>query len=151
MKIRNGFVSNSSSSSFVCNVCGSECSGWDMNLNEAEMMVCENGHIFCDTHAILNNKELSILLLEKNSKDNDLLEEVKNSNMCNYDYDDILDKYDSRYECPKENCPICSMVNILDKDMLNYLLKKYNISAVEVKDNIKKEFNSFEEFKNYIK
>jgi hypothetical protein len=97
MKIRNGFVSNSSSSSFVCNVCGYERSGWDMNLWEAEMIECENGHIFCDTHAILNNKELSILLLEKNSKDNDLLEEVKNSNINIYDYDDILEKYESRY------------------------------------------------------
>jgi len=37
MKIRQGFVSNSSSSSFTCDVCGEEVSGYDVCLSEAEM------------------------------------------------------------------------------------------------------------------
>lgn len=52
MKIRKGFVSNSSSSSFICDVCGETAEGWDLCLSEAEMCECENGHIFCEDHLI---------------------------------------------------------------------------------------------------
>ena len=57
MKLRKGFVSNSSSSSFVCDVCGYTESGWDMSLEEAEMYECENGHTFCEGHIIEPTKE----------------------------------------------------------------------------------------------
>ena len=52
MKIRSGFVSNSSSSSFICEVCGENASGWDMCLVDANMVECVNGHIFCEDHVI---------------------------------------------------------------------------------------------------
>jgi zona occludens toxin (predicted ATPase) len=52
MKVRTGFVSNSSSSSFVCEVCGEEASGWDMCLSDADMVSCENDHTFCKSHII---------------------------------------------------------------------------------------------------
>ena len=37
MKFRKDFVTNSSSSSYVCEICGRTESGWDMGLSEAEM------------------------------------------------------------------------------------------------------------------
>jgi hypothetical protein len=43
MKIRSGFVSNSSSSSFVCDVCGENISGMDIGLSDAGMFECMNG------------------------------------------------------------------------------------------------------------
>jgi hypothetical protein len=52
MKIRAGFVSNSSSSSFICEVCGEDASGWDLGLEDAEMVNCVNGHTFCEDHVI---------------------------------------------------------------------------------------------------
>lgn len=52
MKIRKGFVSNSSSSSFVCDVCNHDESGWDMCLEDVGMVGCENGHVFCEEHLI---------------------------------------------------------------------------------------------------
>ena len=52
MKIRHGFVSNSSSSSFICSVCKEDYSGWDAGLSEAEMYECENNHIFCESHLV---------------------------------------------------------------------------------------------------
>ena len=36
-KYRKDFVTNSSSSSFVCDVCGETASGWDMGLSDAGM------------------------------------------------------------------------------------------------------------------
>ena len=47
MKFRKDFVTNSSSSSFVCDICGNVESGWDMSLQEAEMVECVNGHTIC--------------------------------------------------------------------------------------------------------
>ena len=47
MKVRINYVSNSSSSSFVCNVCGHSESGYDCSAQDLGMCQCENGHIFC--------------------------------------------------------------------------------------------------------
>ena len=52
MKIRKGFVSNSSSSSFTCDFCGEDVSGYDLTRGEARMSTCENGHTICDDHQI---------------------------------------------------------------------------------------------------
>ena len=50
MKIRKGFVSNSSSSSFICDVCGNAESGMDFSVSDANMFECENGHTVCVDH-----------------------------------------------------------------------------------------------------
>ena len=50
MKVRTGFVSNSSSSSFICSVCGHTESGWDMSIDEANMCECVNNHVLCTDH-----------------------------------------------------------------------------------------------------
>jgi len=56
MKIRDGFVSNSSSSSFVCEVCSEAHETWDGSLSDIGMCECQNGHVFCIDHK-LNNAE----------------------------------------------------------------------------------------------
>lgn len=50
MKVRTGFVSNSSSSSYICEICGRSAAGWDMSPDEAEMVICKEGHLFCSHH-----------------------------------------------------------------------------------------------------
>lgn len=50
MKIRTGFVSNSSSSSFICDVCGNVEAGYDLSIEDAKMYECENGHEVCQHH-----------------------------------------------------------------------------------------------------
>lgn len=52
MKIRNGFVSNSSSSSFICQICNNTVTGMDLGLRDAEFVECTNGHIFCEEHVV---------------------------------------------------------------------------------------------------
>lgn len=52
MKIRAGFVSNSSSSSFICDVCGEEVSGMDMCFSETDLLKCTNDHLLCAEHKL---------------------------------------------------------------------------------------------------
>jgi hypothetical protein len=52
MKVRQGFVSNSSSSSFTCDVCGETESGWDYCLSDVDMYKCQNSHTFCESEAL---------------------------------------------------------------------------------------------------
>ena len=48
MKIRTGFVSNSSSSSFTCDVCGRSETGFDCSPHELGMVNCINNHTMCE-------------------------------------------------------------------------------------------------------
>jgi hypothetical protein len=52
MKIRSGFVSNSSSSSFTCDICGNTESGYDASAAELGFKRCQNDHTFCEDHLI---------------------------------------------------------------------------------------------------
>lgn len=102
MKFRKGFVSNSSSSSFICDVCGEEKTGWDWDLSEADMFKCVNGHTVCNEHSkeelggesysipegscplcsfdILMDSDLSLFLLKEfNLNREDVVKEVKES------------------------------------------------------------------------
>lgn len=85
MKIRNGFVSNSSSSSFICQICSRTETGMDLSFRDAEFVECTNSHIFCEEHMI---GEIDL------SSDSELRYEIPEVNcpICNYEeisYSDI--------------------------------------------------------------
>ena len=127
-KIRSGFVSNSSSSSFICDVCGNTESGWDMSLEEAYMVQCKNGHEFCESH-ILGENTIDILSDEENENYNE----------------------EWRWELPIEFCPICRMQVVTDSDMVKYLLKSLGKTSADAKKDIRAQFKTFDDLMNYIK
>ena len=86
MKIRNGFVSNSSSSSFICGFCGRTEIGYDLSIGEAEMLECVHGHCFCQ-HEMIGGYQES-----------------------------MFENYDNRYEVPEQYCPICNRKKEMEKD-----------------------------------
>lgn len=128
MKIRTAFVSNSSSSSFICCVCGAEHSGWDVSVTDFQHLQCQYGHIFCEDKILEINKV-------KAAEDEE-------------DFDE--DDYDS-YEVPSERCPVCQMVSFDREDLMTYLLKSRNLTYDIISQEVKKQFANYDEFSEYLK
>jgi hypothetical protein len=165
MKIRNGFVSNSSSSSFICEVCGQVECGYDISLSDCQMYECVHGHIFCEYHVEDFDKKEFCLELIKNEiikyqeyqkkyggyeKDIETaekaLDDLMNENNDYDDYDEIMNDYDYRYSFPEKYCPICSLSDIRAEDALNYLLKITNRTKDEIDAEIREKYNSLQDF-----
>ncbi|KKM62756.1 hypothetical protein LCGC14_1518390 [marine sediment metagenome] len=146
MKVRLGFVSNSSSSSYTCSLCGEEVSGWDLGLEEAEMKECENEHITCDTHFLekistLTKRNLVLecgiedwITFAKELNDEDFEEK--------WEDEDMEEGLELRYNTPASMCPICQFQELLPKEGLQYLLMKYNLTKKSVVEEIKNKYNN---------
>ena len=148
MKIRLGFVSNSSSSSFTCDVCNKTYSGWDACPSEFNHQDCVEGHTFCD--AKMCNIAKFIALREKGEEtdwDKAWAEDPK----CyeNYEKYGLIDDY--LYEVPVEFCPICQMQVISQSDCEKYLYKKYNMTNKELAKEIRDNFSSYKELTKYLR
>ena len=106
MKKRKGFVSNSSSSSFVCDLTGEVVEGYDCSLSESEMVSCVNGHTFFY----------------------DGFDEVK-------EWINSEDNVEGNYGLPGDICPICTRkaaVQIVAR--LKAEMKKLNITMEDMKE-----------------
>ena len=160
-KFRKDFVTNSSSSSFICEVCGRKESGFDLCLSDVEMMECVNGHIFCRDEALeLPSKEdmiKTILENECNKKYNwrtgetniiteDELIEMDNWNLWSNFYTES-----GYYEVPECVCPICQFTTYSDSDLIKYFLKEYNVKANEIVASWKERFGTYNAFQKWLK
>jgi len=173
MKIRNGYVSNSSSSSFICQISGRVEAGYDMSISDAGMYECVNGHTFDEDYVIEhNNKDLikeyfneSIKECQERVRISDdpayyikRIEEEKENleTIEKIDEDEIEDEFsdefsEMRYELPSAYCPICQMKHIIDQDLISYLLKELNKKRENVEEDIRVKFDDFDTFKKNIK
>jgi len=151
MKIRNGFVSNSSSSSFICEVCGNYVGGYDMSVSEAGMVQCNCGHIICISHLkdnkvydkaielyfkkniyipmindLKENYDNNIENIEKDFYKEDCINIIKAHDEDNYDKkEDLCNEADFEDNFPSEFCPICQLEVIPpDNELIDYLIIK---------------------------
>jgi hypothetical protein len=154
MKKRSGFVSNSSSSSFICDVSGGVESGWDLCLSDSEMAECENGHTFYTHYASFDEEIKNKIIKRVTSEeykgyysDEDAVGIIKEADSL----DDLFELDDMRYSLFKECCPICSMHNVSSDDRAAYALTLLDMSAKELTKKIKETFDSYAEFQTAIK
>lgn len=163
MKIRNGFVSNSSSSSFVCDITGHADSGYDISAEDLGFIEFACGHII-DKDLVPPDKYQRI------SKE-DVLKYIKFTYM-DYEqdfYDMILQMSDKEFEKwkntkdaeyllkeinyvkPASMCPICNFKRAAPKDMYRYLLKElYNGDESKLLEQVKEKFENYENFQKYL-
>jgi hypothetical protein len=141
MKNRNGFVSNSSTTSFVCDICNTSESGKDATERDFDMVSCENGHVFhLACLAPANETELRAILDDAEVRDNE-------------DYD-AADENQIRYGeylfcLPERYCPICQFKEVSNQEILRYIFK-YLVSKEELLARIKKEFKTYPNFQGAI-
>ena len=172
MKIRYGYVSNSSSSSFVCSVCGYVDGGYDYDpLEDFGVMFCEYGHCFCVTHM---TPEMQAVFSEKSEVSVDLIKRILESKMkhtkSQYTKEDLselledekwlkdaaedpslLCDLDLVYECPPVVCPICSFKEFEANNALEFLMKKHGYTAQSLLEEISGQFSSYSEFLSFLK
>jgi len=124
MIVRTGFVSNSSSSSFICSICGGEEAGFEVGPSDFDMVRCENEHLFHE------------FCLSSDSKN--LINEIK-------------DRDEWEGEVPSDLCPVCNLLAFDSEEVLKYIFKSRNISYNTAQDEIKEKFKTYSEFKEYVK
>lgn len=137
MKFRRDFVTNSSSSSFVCDICGNVESGWDMSLQEAEMVECVNGHTICQDEMLSAPREVMLRLIQEEmqqswSRFNGMTDTELNEKTDEELEEMMLEREDGYYGIPEECCPICQFIEYSNKDLAKYLEREYRVSRDEV-------------------
>jgi len=139
MKIRQGFVSNSSSSSFVCDVSGYEVSGFDLCLWEVGMVQCKNGHTFREEYIIGSTEEAEQTYLANLKKNN--------PELSHWTDEDLLNDY----YIPANNCPVCQFTTVTERDILALVLADKDFTKEQLAEEIKERFGTYEEFNKFIR
>ena len=134
MKKRLGFVSNSSSSSFLCDVCEQEGCGYDASPSDFDMAVCEKYHTFCYDHAIEPEKPCTVT---------------------NYDgsvstYENMFEAEEFEGEVPSQYCPICAFEKLSVRDYRKYL-EKTDRGMEAIFKEIRDRFATYEDFHRFLK
>lgn len=172
MKFRKSFVTNSSSSSYICEISGEVESGYDISSNDVGMLQCTNNHIFLEQFLIdiepsLDEiKEFVIDRLEGKinfynnciiefpesksienlntyvSTFNKELELIKNSTD-KISVLGIAEKYKENSQVYPCECPICSFNKISVNDFEKYIYKQFNVTKEKIaKEKIEKEIKN---------
>ena len=157
MKIRTNFVSNSSTSSFVCLICGNQEAGSDCaSAHDYGFTHCENGHCMCEDHVNEKDKDNEPTIAEMKEKLIELEYSKKEDleEMDNYDieasYEDMMLENDDD-ELTEDKCPICQFKNLVLQHAAVYLMDKYNISEKNLLAELKGKYKTYDEFEKLLK
>jgi len=138
MKTRQGFVSNSSTSSFICNVCGEKFTGMDAGPSDFDCVACSNGHIICNSHL----KDLPPVPPTPPVITNGCKHEFDRETMnfcptCGKKATEVIvgddeDDEDDYGDLRPSQCPVCRLEIYAENEMSRYLEKTREITRDEV-------------------
>ena len=134
MKVRNGFVSNSSTSSFICDICGESYTGWDAYPSDPnyECSVCPHEHIMCNEHLL--DAELPMV----NGCEHEFDRETnKCCSECGEDATIEREMVDEDGYIDSAFCPVCNFETYTECEMASYLERTRGITREEVFAKIK--------------
>jgi hypothetical protein len=140
MKIRQGFVSNSSSSSYTCNVCGWSEVSWERPYGFTN---CMRGHGLCEDCYEIDEetlKKLSSLSVDEILKELGISREWSPDVVADLEKSrdlDLIKELATEDELCCMFCPVCSFEVIIESDMKRYLEKISNIKPEAVFQTIK--------------
>jgi hypothetical protein len=173
MKIRDGFVSNSSSTSFTCDVSGTVLAGRDGEYDEPTSQCIKCGAEFVGRYTLQIDAS-NITLVQKR----DILAAMNESNWgegslaalripdrsivdvpeeeIDKIFDDVLDNIKNRWgghlSVHEIFCPCCNLSQIVDGDMMKYLMAKSGFfTRDEVCNEMRGVFGSREALQTFIK
>lgn len=149
MKKRNGFVSNSSSSSFICEICNHTEVGYDDSLSDLGFAQCVNEHIFCEEH-----------LLDNETEENDDIGECYTEKCCPicqftmYSQPELARYLLELYSIPRDTVfQEIKAVNkrrkkLYDYEYIEYVFKQNNLTDDIILQQMKDKFGTY---KNFLK
>jgi len=120
MKQRKGFVSNSSSSSFICAICGEIESDRDLCMDDVEMFCCAG----CG-----NDFHESCITIPEDLQD---------------EFDEALS--DDRYDVDAKFCPVCQLKVLTDNDEMALYHMENGLSNALALETIKSKYGTYAEF-----
>lgn len=163
MKIRHGFVSNSSSSSFICDITGDTIEDGDCDLSDLGYVECENDHRMPENYVICSSifsKQLfnpgesvefyrELLKNEYPSANDKYLD--KHAKLLFETKEDeipfkqtIIDYYSSEDKQIKTKfCPVCNLHNISDYFLFEYVINKFKLSRLELTDEMRQKYKTY--------
>ena len=156
MKVRAGFVSNSSSSSFVCSVCDTVETGYD-GMYSFDTTHCQGGHHFCSDHLDYFDKlplenKIKVALEDEYFAETLKEEElvlVKRGN--SFAMEDIVTRFmESWDDAPESLCPVCSLVDVPDWAIMRHLFEQCETTREEVADNLRSRYSNLKELKKAL-
>lgn len=158
MKIRTSFVSNSSSSSFVCLISGEAVEVHDGCFWDAGLSKCINGHIFQKQFLVPWTPEFpskAEMLAQLESVTDSKRECMRFHEMKDVELKMVYTKKfgtaEGGYECNANECPICTMTRVTDADLVKYFIKQSKFKTREaLVKSLRDEFGGVVGFQRYI-
>jgi len=153
MKIRTGFVSNSSSTSFTCDICGATETGWDScGCEEFGFYQCENDHTICIEEAVGE-----IEMIEDDYRGRCL--SSKNCPICQFH---VLSQSNAAAYLEKKTGTSRDVVFaeikkmngrrkvLRDGEYVAYVMKEANTTEVQILEEIKSTFKDYDAFRKHL-